>query len=271
MKAKIQLGELLITKGLVTKEQVNEALRIQVSGNRRLGYLLINMGLITEEQLLDVLAEQLGLPVINVDKEFTPEVKKILPRYLCRQYSVLPLQKEKNNIISLAMADPLDHEAVSNIENYTGMVVKPSLVGHKDISKAIKQYIPFSFNEFFHLLTFNRAIKFTTAFAIVLLLTTSFFLANYVYQEKYGTVSMTGDSIVYKNHDLMLGVDQSGKISLLGRAARAEGYYSVTFDRMETLKDFISQKKNNFSEKQAFWLQWVIENRIEKRKNNAHG
>jgi predicted RNA-binding protein with RPS1 domain len=82
---------------------------------------------------------------------------------------------------------------------------------------------------------------------------------------------MTGDSIVYKNHDLMLGVDQSGKISLLGRAARAEGYYSVTFDRMETLKDFISQKKNNFSEKQAFWLQWVIENRIEKRKNNAHG
>lgn len=270
MKAKIQLGELLITKKLVSKEQVNEALRLQVSGNRRLGYLLIKMGLITEEQLLHVLAEQLELSIIDVDKEFRAEVKDLLPRYLCRQYSVLPLQTERNNIISLAMTDPLDHEAISNIENYTGMVVKPSLIGHKDIARAIKQYIPFTFKEFFHLLTFNRAIQFTTAVALVLLLSTSFFLANYVYQEKYGTISVTDDSTVYKNHDLMVGVDRSGKISLLGRAARAEGYYSVTFDKMESLKDFIEQKKNNFSEKQAFWLQWVMENRIEKKAVN-HG
>lgn len=265
MKAKIQLGELLITKKLVSKEQVNEALRIQVSGNRRLGYLLIKMGIITEEQLLEVLAEQLDLPIIDIGNEFTQEVKGLLPRYLCRQYSVLPLQTEKNNIISLAMADPLDDEAIKNIENYTGMVVRPSLVGHKEITNAIKQYIPFSFSELFHLLTFNRAIRFTTAFAIVLLLTTSFFLANYVYQEKYGTISTVDGSIVYKNHDLMLGVDQAGKISLLGRAARAEGYYSVTFESMETLKNFIEQKKNSFSEKQAVWLQWIIEKRIEKK------
>lgn len=270
MKAKVQLGELLVTKKLVSKEQVNEALRLQVSGNRRLGYLLIKMGIITEEQLLDVLAEQLEIHKIDVDKEFMQEVKGLLPRYLCRQYSVLPLRTEKNNVISLAMADPLDDEAINNIENYTGMVVRPSLVGHKDIAKAIKRHIPFSLKEFLHLLTFNRAIKFTTAVAVILLLTSSFFLANYIYQEKYGTISITQDSTVYKNHDLMLGVERSGKISLLGRAARAEGYYSVTFDRIETLKDFIEQKKKNFSDKQAAWLQWVIEKKIE-QKYNSHG
>lgn len=270
MKAKVQLGELLVTKKLVSQEQVNEALRLQVSGNRRLGYLLIKMGIITEEQLLNVLAEQLEIHKIDVDKEFMQEVERLLPRYLCRRYSVLPLRAEKNNVISLAMADPLDDEAINNIENYTGMVVRPSLVGHKDIAKAINRYIPFSLKEFFYLLTFNRAIKFTTTVAVILLLTSSLFLANYIYQEKYGTISITQDSTVYKNHDLMLGVERSGKISLLGRAARADGYYSVTFDKMETLKDFIEQKKNNFSDKQAGWLQWVIEEKIE-QKINSHG
>lgn len=270
MKAKIQLGELLVTKQLVSKEQLNEALRLQVSGNRRLGYLLIKMGLITDEQLLAILAEQLELPIIDVDKEFTPEVKTLIPRYLCRQYSVLPLQREKNNIISLAMADPLDYEAIRNVENYTGMVVKPSLTYHKNISRAITQYIPFTLKEFFHFLTFNRAVQFISALAVVLLLTTSFFLVNYVYHEKYGTISKTEDAVVYKNHDLMLGLDRNGKISLLGRAARSEGYYSVTFDKIETLKDFIEYKKNDFSEKQADWLQWIMKNRIGK-KGPSHG
>ncbi len=269
MKAKIKLGQLLITKELVTNEQINEALGLQVSANRRLGYLLIKMGAITEEQLVETLAEQLEIPLIDVDKEFMSEVKGLVPRYLCYKYGVLPLQTEKNNIISLAMADPLDDEAISNVENYTGMVVKPSLT-HQDISRAIKQYIPFTYREFFNPLIFSRAVKVTSAVAVVLLFTTSLFLANYVYHEQYGSTSKAGDSIVYKNHDLMLGLQKDGKISLLGRAARSEGYYSVTFDKIETLKDFIEHQKNDFSEKQADWLQWVMKNQIEE-KVSSHG
>ena len=270
MKAKIKLGQLLITKELVSEEQINEALRLQVSANRRLGYLLIKMGFITDEQLVEILAEQLELPIIDVDKEFRPEVKGLVPRYLCYKYSVLPLQIEEDNILSLAMADPLDYEAISNLENYTGMVVRPSLTYHKDISRAIKQYIPFTLREFFNPLIFSRAVKVISAVAVVLLFITSFFLASYVYHEKYGTTSRTGDSVVYKNYDLMLGLEKNGKISLLGRAARSEGYYSVTFDKIETLKDFIEYQKNDFSEKQADWLRWILKNRIEKKAAN-HG
>jgi hypothetical protein len=264
MKAKIKLGELLITKGLVSPEQISEALRIQVSGNRRLGYLLIKEGIITDEQLVDILAEQLELPIIDVDKEFMPEVKGLIPRYLCHKYSVFPLQTEKNNILSLAMADPLDYEAISDVEHYTGMVVKPSLTYHKNISRAIKRYIPFSHRELFNPAISSRCVKVISVVAVVLLFATSFFLASYVYHERYGTTSKTGDSIVYKNYDLMLGLEKNGKISLLGRAARSEGYYSVTFDKIETLKEFIEYKKNDFSEKQADWLRWILKNRIEK-------
>ncbi len=267
MKAKIQLGEILISKNLVSRDQINEALRLQVSGNRRLGYLLIKMGIITEEQLLDILAEQLALPVIDVNQEFTSEAKNVLPRYLCRKYSVLPLRIEKNNIISLAMADPLDHEAINNVEYYTGMVVKPSLSTHKEISRAIQKYIPFNFRELFHLMTFNRVVKVVSTIAIILLLSTIFFFGSYIYHEQYGTTSKIDGSIVYKNHDIMLGLDQNKKISLLGRAARSEGYYSVTFDKVETLKEFIEYKNNDFSEKQADWLRWIIKNRIERKED----
>ncbi|MDD3815895.1 MAG: hypothetical protein PHZ02_14770 [Desulfocapsaceae bacterium] len=265
MKAKIQLGELLIAKQIVSKEQINEALRIQVSGNRRLGSLLIKMGFITEEQLLDILSEQLELPIINVDNEFTPQVKGLLPRYLCRKYNVLPLQIRKDNIITLAMADPLDDEAINNVENFTAMVVKPCLAQQQHISKAINQYVPFSVKEIFHLLTLNHAVKFISTVAVILLLTTSVILVNYIYHEQYGTISKTDSSVVFKNHDLMLELNKNGKISLLGRAVRSEGYYAVTFDKIETLNEFIAHKKNDFSEKQAAWLQWVIKNRIEKK------
>jgi len=268
MKAKIQMGELLIARQLVSKEQINEALHIQVSGNRRLGYLLIKMGLITDKQLVEILAEQLELPIIDVDKEFMPKVKNLIPRYICYKYSVFPLHTDKDNILSLAMADPLDYEAISNVENYTGMVVKPSLTFHKDISRAIKKYIPFTPREVLNPQVFNHTVKFISVIAVILLLVTSLLLARYVYHEQYGTTSKTGDAIVYKNHDLMLGLEKDGKVSLLGRAARAEGYYSVTFDKTETLKEFIEYKKNYFSEKQADWLRWIIKNRIEKKASS---
>jgi len=192
-------------------------------------------------------------------------VKGLVPRYLCYKYGVLPLQTENNNIISLAMADPLDDEAISNVENYTGMVVRPSLTSQKDISRAIKRYIPFTLREFFNPLIFSCAVKVISAVAVVLVFTTSLFFANYVYHEQYGIISRAGDSIVYKNHNLMLGLEKNGKISLLGRAARSEGDYSVTFDKIETLKEFIEHQKNDFSEKQADWLRWILKNRIEEK------
>jgi hypothetical protein len=53
-------------------------------------------------------------------------------------------------------------------------------------------------------------------------------------------------------------VDRAGKISLLGHGAFAEGYYSVSFDNTETLKDFVNSRAKDFSEKQRSWLEWAI-------------
>ncbi|HIP83314.1 MAG TPA: hypothetical protein EYH19_07050 [Desulfocapsa sulfexigens] len=56
----------------------------------------------------------------------------------------------------------------------------------------------------------------------------------------------------------------SGKISLLGHSAFSEGYYSVSFNNIDTLKAIIQSRKNDFSVEQSKWLQWVL------NKENSH-
>lgn len=264
MKAKLHLGEILLKKNLISEEEMAEVLKIQVSSNRRVGYLLVKMGFIDSDQLISALAEQLDIPVISTDEKFSPEVKKIIPRYLCHKYSVLPLQKKAHNVLSLAMVDPLDNEALSSIENFTGMVVEPNLARHSDITTSISRKIPFSLQDIFNQQSYGRVAKVATACAVVLVVALSVFAARYVYFEKYGTISVVGDSTIYKNHDIMIDVQKNGKVSLLGRGARASGFYSATFINLESLQAFLQKKEDDFSEKQYQWVVWALENRIKK-------
>ena len=98
MTKKQRLGELLVQHGLVGQERIEEALRLQVGGNRRLGYLLIKMGVLSDDQLLETLSEQLEMPIVNTADIFDPEVKRALPRYLCRKYNAIPLRFGDRNL-----------------------------------------------------------------------------------------------------------------------------------------------------------------------------
>lgn len=268
MKAKFHLGEILIKKNLISEEEMAEVLRIQVSSNRRVGYLLVKMGFIDSDQLISTLAEQLEIPVIAIEEKFTPEVKQIIPRYLCHKYSVIPLQKKPHNVLSLAMVDPLDKEAILSIENFTGMVVEPNLAHHSDITSSISRKIPFSLQDIFNEQSYGMVAKVATACVLILFVTLSVFAARYVYVEKYGTISELADSTVYKNHDIMIDVKKSGKVSLLGRGARASGFYSVTFNDIDSLQSFLEKKENDFSEKQYQWVTWTIGKKI--KQNDLH-
>jgi len=106
MSGKPLLGELLIQQNLVSQDIIDTALRVQVGGNRRLGHILVRMKAITADQLAETLAEQMEIPITDVSRKFSREVSKILPRHLCRQYSVIPLALKENNILELAMANP---------------------------------------------------------------------------------------------------------------------------------------------------------------------
>jgi len=260
MADKKRLGELIVEANLISEQDLNKALRLQVGGTHRLGYILIKMGFISEEQLQSVLSKQLDLPIINVEKEFSREVQKVLPRYLCRKYSVIPLKTGENNTLTMAMVDPSDTEAVSDIENYTGKIIQPVLASKSDISSNIRSRIPWSLRDIFNPQTFTRWTAFATALATLLIIITAVQLYQDRQHTKYGKVTHSAQSTSYENLELILGFTDQNKVSLLGRGAYSSGYYSVTFNDIESLKNFLEAKKNDFSAKQLEWLNWAMTN-----------
>ena len=93
---------------------------------------LVKMGVITSDQLLETLASQFELPIIDVEQEYDPAVKGLLPRYLCTKYEIFPLGLDRETTLKVAMADPSDSEAITDMENFTGKAVQPFLARQAD-------------------------------------------------------------------------------------------------------------------------------------------
>ena len=259
MSDKKRLGEILVQENTVNQDTVNDALRVQVGGNRRLGHILLRMGALTEDQLTSTLSQQLQIPLTDPEEAFSPDAKRILPRYLCNKYGALPLQLKNNNILLTAMADPSDQEAISDIELYTEKVVEPCLSKQSEIEKAIKNNIPYSIKDFFNPQANTRLTRIAATAALLLTITLGVATYNYIHTAKYGTVSQSNASTIYEHHDLMIGFNNNnGKISLLGHSAFADGYYSVSFDNAVSLKSFLNTRQSDFSEQQNQWLNWVL-------------
>ncbi|MCP3890268.1 MAG: hypothetical protein GY702_15570, partial [Desulfobulbaceae bacterium] len=103
--------------------------------------------------------------------------------------------------------------------------------------------------------------KASSAVAIVLIIAVAGFTYNFYSQTKYGSMTTTADSIMYKNHDLIVGIDNSGQATLLGRGAYANGYYSISFSSPEALETFLDHKKNDMSSTQYEWAKWAVNQR----------
>ena len=260
MNDKKRLGDLLIEAGFLNHDDLHKALRLQVAGSRRLGYLLIKMGFISEDQLQSVLSQQLGLPIVDINSEFERDVKKLLPKYLCRKYSAMPLALGDNNTLKTAMVDPSDAEAVADIERYTGKVVQPVLAAKSDIINNIRNHIPWSFKDIVNTQASAKVSGALAVIALILGLVVSVQFYNDKKQELYGNVTRTPQAISYENLELIVGFTTNGKINLLGRGAYSPGYYSITFDKTQDIQNFIRSNRNDFSERQLAWLNWAITN-----------
>lgn len=266
MAIKQLLGELLVEKGLVTQKDIDIALRIQVGGNRRLGTILMKMGLISDEDLLNLLSKQQGVPRVDIEKEINQQTARILPRYLCHKYSLIPLAEENGqSVLKVAMVDPLDAIAISDVEGYTGKAVLGVPASGKEISHAISKYVPFTIKDIINPQSYNYATKIASIVALVLALVTIGFIYNYFEREKYGLTSYLEEQTIYKNNDLIVSYEKAGKISLLGHGAYADGYYAVLFNDKDSLIRFVEKKKDTFSEKQLQWITWVTQQNPQKK------
>ena len=141
---KMQLGQLLIARGVVTEEQIETALTEQKEkGHRKLlGELLVEMGYCTENQIASALAQTYGVPYAQVvPKICDPKVLEILPREFLEEYIVLPLFKV-NDVLTVAVSEPTNVFLIDEIERISGCEVQIVCSTSKDIKATLQTYLP---------------------------------------------------------------------------------------------------------------------------------
>jgi len=133
------IGEIFIKMGLITRDQLRQALEKQKLLKRQesLGDVLVSMGFITERDRVRCLGEQWGVPFIDLNElEVEDSVLKLVPQNAARKLKVLPVAK-KNGKLTLAMKNPLDIFAIDEVRMMSGMDVEPAIALEEDIINAI--------------------------------------------------------------------------------------------------------------------------------------
>ncbi len=101
-------GEILVELGLITNEQLNYALSIQKTGKQKIEKILIELGIVTKEQITEAVSKKLNIPIIFCeDYKISDELKRLVPGDIAKKEIIFPIEK-RDNILILAMADPLD-------------------------------------------------------------------------------------------------------------------------------------------------------------------
>jgi len=136
-----RLGDLLLKSGVISADQLQSALDVQNRTGGKLGEVLVQQLLVTEEQLARALAEQKGLEFVNLTSIILDRaVVTRLPERIARKKRVIPIDLRDGSIV-VAMADPLDVEAIDDVQLRTGMPVIPVVAPATQIDYAIDKYI----------------------------------------------------------------------------------------------------------------------------------
>lgn len=141
-RKKVRIGDLLVNSGYLAPEALGEALEKQRGTGKKLGEFLIENNYITEDNLADALGQQLGyeqvdLQAIQIDKAVVSLVKVDL----LKKNRVFPFaMSESGTAIKLAMADPLDMDAMDDVALITGIKVEPAVATERSIMLAIDRF-----------------------------------------------------------------------------------------------------------------------------------
>jgi hypothetical protein len=135
-----QLGELLIEKGIITTEQLNKALAIQKERGGLIGQILVGLGYATEEEIAQALTVQYGFPYLPLSNyEIDHELMKLVPENVARQYCLIPIDKIGNNL-TIAMGNPLNVQAVEDVELITNCKIQIFVSTITDVNSVIDKY-----------------------------------------------------------------------------------------------------------------------------------
>lgn len=134
------IGEILVDKGIITRDQLEDALQQQKETSKRLGEILVDAGTITQDQLNLALAERLGVESIGLaEDEVDSLAATMIPEKLARRYGAIPVKFIDENTLQVAMVDPTNVFAIDDLRMMTGYDIKPAIATAEEVFEQISK------------------------------------------------------------------------------------------------------------------------------------
>ena len=137
MKTKKFLGEMLVEGKIISEEKLQQALIEQKISGLKLGQYLTRQGIVNEQQIIDVLSQQLKIQKYHPEN-FPLDIALVrqIPIEIAQKYQIAPLRK-KRRLLTIAMVDPLDINAMDTIEVLTNSEVEPVVCSEREVNQII--------------------------------------------------------------------------------------------------------------------------------------
>ena len=139
-KPKKRIGEILIEEGLLTEEQLVEALTNSKKTKTPIGSVLVQMGFISVDQLKDALSEQQGFSHVTASQlNISESVIKILPEDFIKENKIIPIASD-GRFLDVGMVNPNNKKALNEVIYLTGLRPRVLLISHMEFQNCITKY-----------------------------------------------------------------------------------------------------------------------------------
>jgi general secretion pathway protein E len=136
----MSITQILIDKGLLGSDQLDQAMALQKAEGLRLDRAIVQLGFLTEWQWLELMSEQLHLPLVDLSQQtIDPQALRALPPKIVYRKRLVPITRE-NGALRVATSDAFDLYAFDDIRLLTGLDIQPVLALREEIEKVIKTH-----------------------------------------------------------------------------------------------------------------------------------
>ena len=132
-RQKIRIGDLLIQNGVISEEQLMQALAVQKQSGQKLGRVLIDTHALEEDQFLSFLSQQLEISFVDLKRfNFDVSLVNLLPETYARRHRAIVLSDEDSSLV-VGMADPMDIFAFDELERILQQPIKQAVVRESEL------------------------------------------------------------------------------------------------------------------------------------------
>jgi type IV pilus assembly protein PilB len=136
-----RLGTMLVKAKLLTDDQLKKAVDFQKTVGGKLGAIIVKLGFVSDDVLTAFLGKQQQLPIVDLTNLVLPwNLVKRVPKALIEKHHLIPVAF-KDGVLTLAVSDPFDYEAIEEIQLATNYRMEIQLATRESINKAINDVL----------------------------------------------------------------------------------------------------------------------------------